>query len=316
MASQLQYLLPRAFDWRAWQEPEDNVDFQNAAISSVRLHAPISAEMLTNYWTAIKELEGAVASKELKHDEVTNATTPFLESNKSYVIKNKSIDAMLYFGERGWPDDFILALGYASIGGCGSGTEYDYKFGFYAWPRKLFTLVAVIEPRYKDLQIEHIVYEVDSKPYLRPLQEGEELQDSPPGVITIQKGEMAVIPLRIELRYDLDKFLPVSPMGVAQKVYARLGGVKLPTLKLTGRESYDESDGLSSRPLRTVFSKSVSSFRSPEMPKITETYVSGPAFGLKTLRITGTDVAVRTSSRRSRLFGQSRSRLLSIRFRF
>ena len=27
----------------------------------------ISAEMLTNYWTAIKELEGAVASKELKH---------------------------------------------------------------------------------------------------------------------------------------------------------------------------------------------------------------------------------------------------------
>ena len=282
-----------ASDPTAWRKPEGNIDFQNAAISCVRLHVPISAEMLTNYWTSMKELENAISRKELKHNGVTNIVFNDLAQSKKDTLMNKSIDAMLYFGERGWPEDFLLVFGDASIGGCGEGAEYDYSFGFYAKPRKLFTLVAVIEPRHKDLQIEHVRYLADFKEQLRKLQEGGEPQNSPPGVISVKKGEMAVVPLRIELRYDLDEFRPMTDANAAKKVYDRIKSLKLSTVKFTGRESDYIGERHPAPPLRTVFSKSVSSFRPPEAPTITRTYVFGPAFSLNTLRIKGTDVAVR-----------------------
>jgi hypothetical protein len=285
------------FDWRAWQEPDDNVDFQNVTISCVRLHARISVEKLTNYWTSMKELENAISLNEFKHADVTNTMFYDLTHDKINTVRNKSIDAMLYFGELGWPEDFLFAFGNASIGGCGQGAEYDYRFGFYAKPRKLFTLVAVIEPRQNDLQIEGVRYSVDSREQLRELQEGGEPQDSPPGVVTIKKAEMAVIPLRIELRYDLDDYelRGMTDAVAAKKVHDRIKGMTPSILKFTGRETYYEGESHPPPPLQTVFSKSVSSFRLPAPLKFTPAYVFGPAFGLKTLTIRGTEVAVRSA---------------------
>jgi pimeloyl-ACP methyl ester carboxylesterase len=283
------------WDWRAWQEPEDNVDFQNVAISCVRLHAPISMEMLTNYWASMKMLENAISRKEFKRDDVTNIIFADLTHSRMNTVRNKAIDAMLYFGERGWPEDFLFAFGDASISGCGAGAEYDYRFGFYAKPRKLFTLVAVIEPRQNDLQIERLRYSVDSREQLRKLQEGGEPRDSPPGVVTIKKGEMAVIPLRIELRYDLDEFRGITDADAAKKVQDRIKSLTLSTLKFTGREIDYEGESHPPPPLQTVFSKSVSSFRLPAPLKFTPAYVFGPAFSLNTLTIKGTEIAVRSA---------------------
>jgi hypothetical protein len=66
-------------------------------------------------------------------------------------------------------------------------------------------------------------------------------------------------------------------------------------LKFTGRETYYEGESHPPPPLQTVFSKSVSSFRLPAPLKFTPAYVFGPAFGLKTLTIRGTEVAVRSA---------------------
>src|ERR1019366_9447144 len=44
-------------DSEGWKKPQVHIDFQNAAITCVRLHAPISAPLLMNYWDSMKELE-------------------------------------------------------------------------------------------------------------------------------------------------------------------------------------------------------------------------------------------------------------------
>lgn len=273
-----------------WNEPDNSVEFQNEAISCVQLYKPISIEMLRNYWSSMRELDDIVSHKEIKRDGVINNTVNYsgsVDIVKKDALKNKSIDAMLYFGEGGWPEDFLLAFGNASMGICGAGDVYN--FGFYAKPRKLFTLVAVIEPRGKDLQIEHVTYLSDSREELRKLEEPKLPQHAPLGVISVKKGQMAVVPLRIELRYDISEFRAMMDSNEANKVYDRIKNLERSTLRFTGRENYERQPP----PLRTVFSKSVSSFRSPKALHVTRTYVFGPAFYLNSVRVMGSDVQVR-----------------------
>ncbi len=283
------------------KKPQASQDFQNAVISCVLLHAPVPASSLMNYWDSMAELETTLAKREFRHQDVLNAILGADESNyNSSLVQNKSIDAMLYFGDKNWPDDFLLSFGNAVQGGCGD--EETYNFGFYALPRRLFTLVAVIEPRHKDLQIEKISYLADTAEQLRLLRQGAEPQSSPSGVITVKKGEMAVIPLRIELRYDLeDADLPIVSLfdsNTANALHKRIANAALPLIKFTGRDSVgaaENADGLAKNPVRTIFSKSVASFRPPETRKINRTYVFGPAYELKAITIKGNSVIVRSA---------------------
>jgi hypothetical protein len=284
------------FNWGAWRQPEDTVKFQNEAISCVQLHAPISGETLENYWTLMKDLENAITHEELKREGVTNIIFPSLETNQRIVAKHKSIEAMLYFGERGWPKDFLIAVGNASVGGCGRWTEYDYSFGFYARPRKLYTLVAVIEPKGDSIEIQRLRYSVDARQQLRKLRKGGRPAHSPAEVVTIiKKGEMGVVPLRIELRYADDAFGRMTDADAARKVHDRIRSLSLPTVKLTGREGASEEEPHSPPPLQTIFSKSVASFRVPMPPKVTPTYIFGPSLNLSALTIEGTEVEVRAA---------------------
>jgi hypothetical protein len=106
---------------------------------------------------------------------------------------------------------------------------------------------------------------------------------------------MAVIPLRIELRYDLDEFRMITDANSAKTTYDRIKSLKRPAVKFTARDSDQEGRRLHPASLRTVFSKAVSSFRSPETRKITPTYIFGPSFNLRTLRVRGTEVNVRSA---------------------
>jgi hypothetical protein len=282
------------FDVRAWEGPEDSIDFQNEAISCVRLHAPISAQMLKNYDNSMRELERAIVHEEFKRSDVTNIRFPPLSDMEKFVARNKSIDAMLYYGEGGWPNDFLIAFGNAWVGGCGHGTEYDYRFGFYVKPRKLYTLVAIIEPRGDDTQIERLRYSIDGRQQLRTLKRGGKSELSASGVVTIiKKGEMAVVPLRIELRYEVGAFGLMADDEASKKIHDRIKDLGVSALDLTGRERDFDAESGAASPLKTVFSKSVSSFRTPKSVTFTPTYVFGPSFELEGLTIQGTEVAVR-----------------------
>jgi hypothetical protein len=293
------------FQLQDLNKSQATVDFQNEAISCVLLHAPVPASLLMNYWDSMAELENTILKKEFRLQDVINTRFRGFgvgfsgESQpvnyKSELFKNKSIDAMLYFGQRNWPDDFLIAFGNAEFGSCAA--QDSYNFGFYAVPRQLFTLVAVIEPRYKDLQIEHIGYVADLDEQLRLLRVGTQAQDSPPGVITVKKGEMAVIPLRIELRYNLEgeygDIHDLRDVTSAGSTYQRIKNTTLSTIQFKVRDDVDSSK--KKGPLQTVFSKSVTSFRSPETRDINRAYIFGPAYNLKTITIKGKDIPVRSA---------------------
>lgn len=273
-----------------WKNPQASVHFQNAAITCVRLHAPVSAPLLKNYWDLMEELENSILKKIFSPNQVVNEEEgTSVDDYKSRMLENKSIDAMLYFGQKYWPDDFLIAIGNADMyGECTTG--YAYNFGFYTKPRQLFTLIAVIEPRYKDLQTEHVGYVVDDNEQLRLLREGTQEQSSPQGVITVKKGEMAVIPLRIELRYDLDNFRDLLDSTSAESLYKRIKNTTLSAVQLRVKDNSGDEG-----PPQTIFTKSVSSFRPPETRKINRTYIFGPAYNLKTITIKRTDISVRSA---------------------
>jgi len=296
-------------------QPQTSLDFQNAAISSVLLFAPASAQLLSEYWNSMAEFETLISKKKFSFDEVANLSATYderayrvtidEENYKSELLKNRSIDAMLYFGEKNWPDDFLFIFGNATSGDeedRGNGCVPSYKFGFYVLPRRLFTLVAVIEPRYKDLQIENMNYLADQDEQLRLLRSGTEAISSPPGVITVKKGEMAVVPLRIELRYDLEnKDLPFSKLlnlDLAKSIHRKITNTTLSSILFKGRDSVslaESNKGLTEKPLRTIFSKSIESFRPPEAGKINPTYIFGPAYDLKSISVKGTAIALRSA---------------------
>jgi hypothetical protein len=279
-----------------WRERQSTIDFQNKMISCVQLYSPISSEMLASYWDLMKQLEDGVRRDRFKRDGVihpnANGSAGDLGASKTSALRNKTIDAMSYFGRAAWPEDFLMAFGNGAVGGCGVGAEYDYMFGFYAKPRKLHTLVAVVEPRRKDLQIERLIYLSDSETRLRPLGESRERIESPSGVISVRAGEMAVIPLRIELRYDSEGFRDIVDSEEPRQIYQKIRALKIPIVKFTGRES--ERRGRRPPPLHTVFSKSLSAFREPEGFKVNQTYVFGPSLGLSTVTIKGVEVPVRS----------------------
>jgi hypothetical protein len=153
--------------------------------------------------------------------------------------------------------------------------------------RRLWTLVAVIEPRFKDLQIEHIGYVADLDGQLRPLRVPSVAQDSPPGVITVKKGEMAVVPLRIELRSE-----DGSPGNAssADNIYKRIKNATRSSIQFRVKDNPGTQ-----KALRTIFSKSIEAFRPPEVRKINRTYIFGPAYELKTITITGKTIPLRSA---------------------
>jgi len=117
-------------------------------------------------------------------------------------------------------------------------------------------------------------------------------------VITVKKGEMAVIPLRMELRYDLDgegTFHPLLDVSSADYLYKRITSTNLSTIQFKGKDDLSSGTVFRLGPLRTIFSKSIASFRPPETRKINRTYIFGPAYNLKTITIKGTEIAVRNA---------------------
>ena len=75
------------------------------------------ADLLMSYWDSMAKLENKVLKKEFRPQEVImHSGWPMTPTNRPGP-RNKAIDAMLYFGQKSWPDDFLLAFGSADGGG-------------------------------------------------------------------------------------------------------------------------------------------------------------------------------------------------------
>lgn len=265
-------------------------DIENAALMCVLLYKSLSKETLVNYWNDMDLLETLIEKKQLRQEEVVNASVNVSEDFRVAALQNQAIAAMPYFGEKNWPEDFLLGFGNAYTEGCGTG----YNVGFYALPRKLFTLVAVIEAKASTIEIQGMSFDVDATEGLHVLSKGDKTETAPPGSIVLQKGETVLVPLRIELRYDLDQ-TPVATLVDAQgprKLYTKI--TSLPNTTFQFRSS-ELSSIAAQPPVRTIFIKAKSAFRPPETMQVTQSYVFGPGYNLKDITLKGKAIAVRSA---------------------
>jgi hypothetical protein len=254
---------------------------ESSLLACVLLHAPVSKHQLASYWDQVDALEEAVSGRKVYAEST---------SVKGSILGNLAIDALQYFGMHNWPDDFLMAFGHLSVG-C-FGPDNASAFQFFAQPRQLYTLVAVVESKARTLDIEGITFFVDRDSHLRTPKRGSATVENPPGVISLKRGQSVIIPLRVELRYDLSespmRSITESGEQAALKIYSAIASS--PTTLL--RQRYTPLESGSNQPV-TLFEKVKTEFRKPQLRKVTESYVFGSSYDIRDLRIRAKSVSVR-----------------------
>jgi hypothetical protein len=267
-------------------------DVENSALMCALLYKPITKEILANYWTDVELLESLIEKKEFRQDQVVNSNVNAGTGDfRVAALQNQALPAMAYFTEKNWPEDFLMGFGSAFVAQCGEG----YSIGFYALPRKLFTLVAVIEAKSNSIEIQGMSFDLDPTDGLHLLTKGEKTEAAPPGSIVLKRGETVLVPLRIELRYDLE-VAPIATLvdgEAAGKLYSKIVSLPNASFQFRGKDVSNETNDMP--PAHTIFTKSKAAFRPPETAKITQSYVFGPSYDLKDIVLKGKAIAVRSA---------------------
>jgi hypothetical protein len=268
---------------------------ENSVLACTLLYQALPKASFDRYWEDMNALEEFVTSNKIDSMKVTNINVdrevPWRKSGQVEIgaQQNKAIEALRYFGAASWPADFVFGFGGAANDNC-AGT----RLGFYAQPRRLFTLVAIIESRVPTLEIQKLHFTVDQDANLRPLKSGSTAEESTSGAIVLRMGEAALVPLRLELKYDLDA-IPLSAVTKSdepQQIYNMIASspVAMFHLREPAPDYTDENQKLS-----VVLRKSKAVFRAPEVSAIKRSYIFGPSYELHDIVIKDKIVLLRNT---------------------
>jgi hypothetical protein len=281
-------------DWSDIISGGNRRELDNTVISCTMLYSFLTRDRFNSYWPDMNILL----------DRVNNEKLPIRETGfeDKHVFPEKDFDskarkALGYFGEEGWPEDFVI-ISFSAIpgaisresSGCGPDSTPPYSVQFNIEPRPLYLLVAEIEPRSEPVVIQQLGYMKDPQRMLRKRSNSTQRENSETGAqISLKTGNTVVIPLRIELRYDKDAYN--KEMG--QKTYQKIVKFPYESFKFTGVDTPSLYKTDKTAKIRTIFSKDKASFQQPTEVKISPLYIFGNSLELKDLMIDGKTVAVR-----------------------
>jgi hypothetical protein len=261
--------------------PNSNADI-GKLLTCVILHRFATQLEFKSYWDRVADAEKMLSGKLLDRSLLVNQRFLSDDGNGSLrdmSIKNEAMDAIDHFTEKNWPDDFLLVAGKYEESECGGGGG----FGFYAIPRKLFVLFAVIEPLSKDVELGEIGYNVDAESGLRTGPAFSSSRNETMRPITLRRGESAVIPLRIELRYLRSEY-PISAIAddkQSLRYYDAIQKSRAETFTLRYNEPEKTQTG------ELFFAKARASFEPPQPTAMRDAYVFGNALQIETLMLDG-----------------------------
>jgi hypothetical protein len=194
-----------------------------------------------------------------------------------------SYDAMRYFGAQNWPSDFLVKYGRYTTNDCAG----IAGFGVTVLPRELFVLVAVVEATADNLKLKGFGYDVDTQTKLR-----DDIAPNDPQLETfsfpaLNRGDTVVVPLRIELRYDLGSqpFAHIRPNSSSERFYRAIGDYGGQVVL---------NDGTLTPPR---VEKPASAFRAPTFSDVARTYYFGEARDLRQVVIGDNAYEVRETPR-------------------
>ena len=203
-------------------------------------------------------------------------------------VSFRSFAAMKYFGSHNWPRDYLVRHGSYIRENCGMSAG----LGISVYPREMFVLVAVVEATGRRLELDGFGYVVDRASGLRNNISATEAKREEFAFPALNRGDSIIVPLRLELRYDLDlpQFRYSRPNDVSGEYFNEIRVLNRPVVLNDG--SYSPG---------RVISKPVSAFRPPEFDQIERTYYFGDAHDLEYVIIGGKSYEVRKTPKMARL---------------
>jgi hypothetical protein len=267
---------------------DKNVAEANAAVfNCTLLYKFVGAAEMDQYEDRLAEAERVILANALDEGFFVNAEQL---SFQHAILDNPGVAAIRYFTGKNWPRDFVVALGNFRVGvGCGE----SHNFGFYLLPRRVFVLLAVIEPRGGAINIDGASFITDDDVTLRAeraLGRAEETRFSP---ITIKRGESLVIPLHIELRYDTNVFPFTAIKRNALSTQLHRAVSSAPVKQFNSTFAYETSDAKT----KLRIGKDKSAFRPPDFDTVAEKYFFGKSRDLVAIFIDGKKVETRPTPR-------------------
>jgi hypothetical protein len=161
-------------------------------------------EEFLDYWERVERLEESIKRGEVL---IWDVSPPLGDTGQGLEIpsltNSGAYGLIKHIGRENWPKDYLLIRGRYRVGTCGG----DSLFGYIAEPRKIFVLFAVVEPRADSLQIEGLTIKQDNQTFLRVETVENDQQVVEFSGVPVKRGDSLLIPLRIELRYDLDEII-------------------------------------------------------------------------------------------------------------
>ena len=147
---------------------DDRRTLDDKVISCTTLYSFLTKNRYNNYWSDMNVLLERARSRYFRvHETAFGDIKTFTDKD----LDSKARAALGYFGKEYWPDDFVVisfaanafpgAISRASVG-CDETSRIVPTLQFIAEPRRLYLLVAEIEPIADRVDIEQIGYMRDS----------------------------------------------------------------------------------------------------------------------------------------------------------
>jgi len=232
-----------------------------------------------SYWNEIENLYKAFTNSE-EFKKFATFVEPEFSEEQNLRKTPLAFDALEYFGKNNWPDDFAFKYQVYNFNECGQEPAVRIL------PRELFIKFAVIQSVNGFYDLKRVSYLEDKSDHLRAGPNFNELneQEKVVGEIVRKKGQSVLMPIEIQLRYDMTKF----PFRFTRPnlVSGRLHKI----IEDSGFQSLQLEEGWSGS---VISENSISAFKDPEFSKITPSYSFGPAIQLKTVTVGDQKVDVR-----------------------
>lgn len=299
-------------EWEMYGEIDLALELQRRPTATARyllecsaIHKAVSKDEFNGYWDRLKKLMKMIKDTE----NGSELYSPFVGADIKWTPPQSqsnmnSYEAVKYFGREYWPSDYIFVRGNLQVELCG-GTA---GFGLAAIPRDLFALVAVIKPTSEWLSVRGIVYKEDTQTQLRKDVSATEKVVQMEELPRIAKGQSLVIPLRIELRYDMENFADMVDDPDPTDIYGAMQAIKDrevvidPKLYLKDSlaseyvETAEDDEDTEAVDLPAI-RKSISAFSAPTPTAVTQTYIYGKSLDLEEVAVKDAIVKVRKTPR-------------------
>lgn len=248
------------------------------------LHGYVSRNDFLEYPLLVRQMAKKLETNSLPHPY--DPEQPY--DNTELATYFTSYSAMKYFGAHNWPDDFLVRYGAYYSDACAG----IAGLGIQLLPRELFVLVAVVEATGKQLDLEGFGYHVDQTQGLRDHIQTSSYSKDEYSLPRLKRGDTIVVPLRVELRYNLEReeFHFLHKNNQSGQIHS--------AIRSLNREITIEN-GVG--PDKRVLKKPSTSFRDPQFNHLKRTYYFGSVYDLKHVLIGGNAYAVRKTPRLARL---------------